>query len=217
MAINDIYTLPKKVTKIPQMKELLQTEQTELDLICSYIEELKKELNINSCTNLIDRYERIFNLNANSSDSLEERRTKIIAKLNARGMTTVESIEEIAELLTECKCTVTEDYGNYQFIVNIEFLPSEESKKLKYLLVQIDEVKPAHLNCVIHLVYNVYGTFKPFMNKELKMFTLKELREKEIKPDNYLDRNKEYKSVMYKNLHSMDFAELRREGAWYVE
>ncbi len=181
MAINDIYTLPKNVMEVPQVKEVLQAEQMEIDTICDYILNLLKELNVNSTTELISRHEQIFDLKNSANESIEERRAKIIAKLNSRGMTTTESIAEIARILTECECSVTEKYDEYAFIINVEYLPSEESEKLKYLLVQVGEVKPAHLSCTVHLVYNTYGDLTPYTYGELGAFTYKELREKRLK------------------------------------
>ncbi len=180
MAINDKYTLPKMVRKIPQMEDLLQAEQTVINLICDYIENLKKELNVNSSTELLSRHEKIFDLTSDVGESIEERRAKIIAKLNARGMTTVESIEEIAKILTECNCFVTENYEDYSFVINVKHLSSEETGKLKHLLVRVDEVKPAHLNCTIHLVYNTYGSLGRYTHGQLARFRHIELREKDL-------------------------------------
>ncbi len=180
MAINDKYTLPKEVREIPEMKDLLQAEQSVIDLICEYIENLKKELNINSSTNLISRHEKIFDLKGDGTESNDERRAKIIAKLNARGMTTVQSIEEISKILTECDCYVTENYDEYSFVINVKHLASEETGKLKHLLVRVDEVKPAHLNCTVHLVYNTHGSLGRFTYGQLERFTYKEVREKDL-------------------------------------
>ncbi len=212
MAVNDVYTLPKKVVAIPQMYDLLQTEQKEIDSIVNYIDETLKELNVNSSTKLINRHEKIFGLENSTNNTTAERRAKIIAKLNNRGITTVESIEEISKILTDRDCFVTESFSDYSFIINIKFLPSSELKKIDYLLVQVDEIKPAHLNCVIHLVYNQYKTFEPFMYKELSKFTHLELREKHINSDDYLRKHGEIKTVATR----LTYGELRRKGQWHT-
>ncbi len=197
------------------MSDLLQAEQREIDLISLYINELEKELNINTTTKLIKRYEDIFNLKNNGTDTLEECRIKIIAKLNGRGVTRVENIKEIAELLTECKCSVMENIKDYSFTVNIEFFPSNKIEKLEYLIAQIDVIKPAHLRCIIGFIYNKHKTFKSFKHKELSKFTHRELREKEIKVDDYFNRYVLYENTIYEDLSSKTYGELRRKGEWH--
>lgn len=197
------------------MSDLLQAEQLEIDLICKYIYELEKELNINSTTSFIKRYETIFDLKNDDTDTLQERRAKIIAKLNGRGVTRVDTIKEISELITACKCDVIENINDYSFTINIKFFPSNESEKLEYLISQIDIIKPAHLRCLIDYIYNVHKTFRPFKHKELSKFTHKQLREKEIQVDDYLNRHSVHKKVTHKDLISKTYSEFRRKGVWY--
>ncbi len=217
MAINDIYTLPKYINEIPQMKDLLQAEQKEIDLIVNYVLQLLNELNISTSTKLVGRYEKIFGLESSTINSITERRAKIIAKLNNRGITTVESIEEISKILTNCNCFVTENFGDYSFTINIEFFPSSEKEKLEYLLLQIDEIKPAHLNCYLNFVYNKYKTFEPFMCKELGKFRNSELRENVIDADEYFNRNNEYRLNTYLSLGTRINGVIRRKGEWFNE
>ena len=92
MPINDAFMLPKRVRTMEQMADLLQTEQTELTQTQRTIAALEQQLNISTSTFLLPRHERLFELPVNTTESLEARRAKVLAKLNTRGTTTVEAI-----------------------------------------------------------------------------------------------------------------------------
>ena len=85
MPINDAFMLPKRVRTMEQMADLLQTEQTELTQTQRTIAALEQQLNISTSTFLLPRHERLFELPVNTTESLEARRAKVLAKLNTRG------------------------------------------------------------------------------------------------------------------------------------
>ena len=100
MAINDAFMLPKQVRTMAQMADLLQAEQTELTQTQRTIAAIENQLIISTSTFLLHRHERLFELPVNTTESLEARRAKVLAKLNTRGTTTVEAIlDKVAELI----------------------------------------------------------------------------------------------------------------------
>ena len=100
MPINDAFMLPKRVRTMEQMADLLQTEQTELTQTQRTIAALEQQLNISTSTFLLPRHERLFELPVNTTESLEARRAKVLAKLNTRGTTTT-----AVHLRKPCRCT----------------------------------------------------------------------------------------------------------------
>lgn len=153
MAVNDIYTLPLKVRSMQEMADLLNAEQQEIALIGETIKKIEKELHIYSSTSLLGRYEKQFGLSTNPMEDLEERRRRIIAKLNARQMTTVESIQELVQIITGGTAEIIERYQKY-LIAIIIYLPVDDKNVFyKTLVKQIDEVKPAHLG--LSITYNI--------------------------------------------------------------
>ena len=81
MPINDAFMLPKRVRPMEQMADLLQAEQTELTQMQRTIAALEQQLNISTSTFLLPRHESLFELPVNTTESLEARRAKVLAKL----------------------------------------------------------------------------------------------------------------------------------------
>lgn len=115
MPINDAFMLPKRVRTMEQMADLLQTEQTELTQTQRTIAALEQQLNISTSTFLLPRHERLFELPVNTTESLEARRAKVLAKLNTRGTTTVEAIREMVSIVTGSEGAVVEHFSQYAF------------------------------------------------------------------------------------------------------
>ena len=146
MSVNDIYTLPPKVRTMAEMADLLQAEQLELDLLSYTLAVIAKELNINSSEHLISRYEEQFDLpHSLSNITLSERRAKVIAKLNTRGSTTIMALRELVKIVTGCTSEIVEHFSDYSFSVIVHLLYPDATKDLQELILQIEEVKPAHL------------------------------------------------------------------------
>lgn len=155
MPINDAFMLPKQVRTMAQMADLLQAEQTELTLTQRTIAAMENQLIISTSTFLLPRHERLFELPVNTAESLEARRAKVLAKLIARGTTTVEAIREIVRIVTGYEGAVEEHFSQYAFTVIVFPLFDSVFPDLPELIRQVDEIKPAHL------IFDVVGAFQP--------------------------------------------------------
>ena len=170
MAINDAFMLPKQVRTMAQMADLLQAEQTELTQTQRTIAAIENQLIISTSTFLLHRHERLFELPVNTTESLEARRAKGLAKLNTRGTTTVEAIREMVSIVTGCDGAVVEHFSQYAFTVIVYMLFEGVFPDLSELIRQIDEIKPAHLT------FDIVGAFRPIgiENKvEVSLYRLK--------------------------------------------
>lgn len=117
MAINDRFMLPKRVRTMEQMADLLAAEQAELDQTQRTIAALENQLTISTSTHLLPRHERLFALPVNTTESLEVRRARVLAKLNTRGTTTVRAIRDMVEIITGREGDVIEHFEDYAFSV----------------------------------------------------------------------------------------------------
>ena len=152
MAINDRFMLPKRVRTMEQMADLLAAEQAELDQTQRTIVALENQLTISTSTHLLPRHERLFALPVNTTESLEVRRARVLAKLNTRGTTTVRAIRDMVEIITGREGDVIEDYA---FSVLIKLLPADATADVQELIRQIEEIKPAHL------LFDIIAAFRP--------------------------------------------------------
>lgn len=145
MPINDNFMLPKWVRTMEPMADLLAAEQTELTQAQRIIAALENQGVISTSTLLLARHERIFGLPTNLSESLDARRTRLLAKLNTHGTTTVQAIKEMVKIVTGREGDVIEHFEGYSFSVIVHLLFPDETTALQELIQQIEEIKPAHL------------------------------------------------------------------------
>lgn len=144
MAVNDRFMLPKRVRTMEQMADLLAAEQAELDQTQRTIAALENQLTISTSTHLLPRHERLFALPVNTTESLEVRRARVLAKLNTRGTTTVQAIRDMVEIVTGQESSVIEYFDRYAFSVLIQ-MTEDAVINVEELARQIECIKPAHL------------------------------------------------------------------------
>lgn len=143
MAVNDEFMLPKRVRRMKPMDDLLQAEQIELTQTQRVIAALESQLTISISTFLLPRHERLFALPTDTSESLEDRRNKVLAKLNTRSPTTVRAVQELVKIMTGFEVKVAEYYSLYTF----ELIFQNIDRPIDYTALDdaLEVMKPAHL------------------------------------------------------------------------
>lgn len=145
MPLTDDFMLPRWVRTMEQMADLLQAEEAEINQAQRTINAMAAQLAVGTSTFLLPRHERIFGLSTNTAEGLEVRRARVLARLNARGVTTAQAIRELVQIITGREGEVTEHFADYAFSVTVRLLFPDATKDLGELIRQIDEIKPAHL------------------------------------------------------------------------
>lgn len=98
----------------------------------------------------LKEWERLVGITQTAGQSLEERRSAVIAKLCSTGTTNAEMIRSLAEALTGYGAKVTENFGEYSF--SLRFYGETDgfiNIDADLLMKTVEEVKPAHLRFVI--------------------------------------------------------------------
>ena len=119
MPLTDDFMLPRRVRTMEQMADLLQAEEAEIDQAQRTIDAMAAQLAVCTSTFLLPRHERIFGLPVNTGESLEVRRARVLARLNTRGVTTVQAIRELVQIITGREGEVTEHFASYAFSVTV--------------------------------------------------------------------------------------------------
>jgi uncharacterized protein YmfQ (DUF2313 family) len=81
LLLDDIEHLPKVVTDIDGIRDVLLAIEPELLLIRTDLSDLLKELYVKTTTAFITRWERDFGLSYDASLTLEQRRQRVLNKL----------------------------------------------------------------------------------------------------------------------------------------
>lgn len=143
MAVNDEFMLPKHVRRMKPMDDLLQAEQIELTQTQRVIAALESQLTIRSSTFLLPRHERLFGLPVDTLESLEERRNRVLARLNTRSPTTVQAVKNLVKIMTGFEAEVEEYYSIYTF--ELIFQNVDRVIDCAALDDVLELMKPAHL------------------------------------------------------------------------
>jgi len=155
MPLTDSFMLPRRVRTMEQMADLLAAEEAELAQAQRVIDAMFNQLAVGTSTLLLPRHERIFGLPVNTAESMEVRRARVLARLNTRGVTTVQAILEMVRIITGREGGVTEHFADHSFSVTVHMLFPDATTSLRELIRQLDEVKPAHL------LFDVIGAVQP--------------------------------------------------------
>lgn len=141
MILNDIEHLPKVVTDIDGIRDVLLAIEPELLLIRTDLSDLLKELYVKTTTAFITRWERDFGLSYDASLTLEQRRQRILNKLARKKVLNWENLRLLVKnnLAENTQFYIVNQASQYHFtilVVDADFTG---------LYQVIDDAKPAYL------------------------------------------------------------------------
>lgn len=139
--------LPYFYEECPKVNSIQEGLQSEADILYRKVDNTRNQLYVSSATWGLDLWEKFAGIKK-KANTIEERRSRVIAKLTAKGTTTLEVIKAIAKAYAE-DVKVIEYAREYKIL--LEFIETKEFDLPKeYRLSDIDdaiwEVKPAHLD-----------------------------------------------------------------------
>ena len=134
---------------------------------------------VNTASNLLSRHEQICGIDVIATDSDTIRRERIVAKYVGSGTTTKQMIEEVASAFANGEVEVIEDNANYKFTVKFVSQVGQPPG-LEGLKVQIEMIKPAHLQVIYEVVYRTYTELESLTHLQLAEYTHQQLREEAI-------------------------------------
>ena len=143
--------LPYFYEECPKVNSIQEGLQSEADILYRKVDNTRNQLYVSSATWGLDLWEKFAGIKK-KANTIEERRSRVIAKLTAKGTTTLEVIKAIAKAYAE-NIKVSEYPREYKIL--LEFIETKEFDLPKeYRLLDIDEaiweVKPAHLDHVFN-------------------------------------------------------------------
>lgn len=173
--MNLINMLPPVYEQNQTMKELQNILSKETNSLATKLNETIDQCFVETSTNLLSRYERIYGLEIDVSKSNEFRRERIKAKIRGQGTTTKEMIRDVASSYSNGEVEIVEDFNNYRFIVRFigeKGIPANMSD----LILTIEEIKPAHLEATYEFTYNTWNMISGLTWDEASTSTWESLR-----------------------------------------
>ncbi|MBQ9613107.1 MAG: DUF2313 domain-containing protein [Lachnospiraceae bacterium] len=120
-------------------------------------------------------WEKLLGLQAAEAETIEQRRSSIIAKLRTTQTCTPELLKAITEELTGVTCTIIEDNPHYSFV--IQFVGQYGVvKNVRAVKARVDEIKPAHLAYEILFRYVLWKELTGYTWNDISIYTWDGLR-----------------------------------------
>ena len=173
--------LPSILLKTYEFPLLCDTEQPEIDRLRDAADAVLDAQFISTAgETAIARYERIFGITPMDTDTLAERRFKVLAKINAQLPFSVRRLRQQLETLCGADGYKLElDGDRYTLTVKVALTAKRNQQAVEELLA---DIVPANMVCTTSLLYNQHADLTRFTHAQLALLTHFEIRE-EVLPD----------------------------------
>ena len=173
--------LPPILLKTYEFPLLCDTEQPEIDRLRDAADAVLDAQFISTAgETAIARYERIFGITPMDTDTLAERRFKVLAKINAQLPFSVRRLRQQLETLCGADGYKLElDGDRYTLTVKVALTAKRNQQAVEELLA---DIVPANMVCTTSLLYNQHADLTRFTHAQLALLTHFEIRE-EVLPD----------------------------------
>ena len=141
MLLDDIEHLPKVVTNVLGIKDVLLAIEPEIIQLREDISDLIKELYVKTTEDFITRWEKDFSLKYDASLTLEQRRQRILNKLARKRPLTWNNLRLLIKnnLAENVQFYLSNDSANYHFRIIVATNDYSEMEKA------VKQAKPAYL------------------------------------------------------------------------
>lgn len=173
--------LPPILLKTYEFPLLCDTEQPEIDRLRDAADAVLDAQFISTAgETAIARYEKIFGITPMDTDTLTERRFKVLAKINAQLPFSVRRLrQQLATLCGEDGYKLEVNGGKYTLSVKVALTAKRNQQAVEELLA---DIVPANMVCTTSLLYNQHADLTRFTHAQLALLTHFEIRE-EVLPN----------------------------------
>ncbi len=172
--------MPQYMAQLREMQELYRLLQGEFDTMYFIKDKYMNECFVLTCEDYgLERYEKILGIVPPLTDSVEDRRLRVLAALNGDTPYTFERVYEKLKLL----CGENNVYMEYaKDIYTLRVMVQLDAKsKYSSVIKMLREMIPCNISLICTLAYNRHSTLAPFTHKALSAYTHSGLVEEVIK------------------------------------
>lgn len=170
--------LPPILQQVIEFQKIMEAEQPEFDSAKSNVNSAMDDQFIIDATEYgVKRWEKMLNITPKSWETLEDRKSGILAKISSRTPYTFRMLEEQLKSMCEGDCDLILDATNYTLQIRVGL---SKRKVLENIQDLVKWIVPANLVVNVSLKYNRHIDLAAFTHAELADFTHQELREEEL-------------------------------------
>ena len=144
--MNLINKLPSFYEKCPKTNSIQNELSSEINTLYSKVQGTTDQLYVNSATWTLGEWEKFAGIKK-TDGTIEQRRSRVVAKLKAKGTTTLEVMKSLCKSYAD-DVRVTEIFNEYKILLELIVNKDEEIPKaynFSDMNEAIWEIKPAHL------------------------------------------------------------------------
>ena len=173
--------LPPILLKTYEFPLLCETEQLEIDRLHDAADAVLDAQFLSTAGEYaIQRYEKIFGVVPQDTDTLDERRFKVLTRINTQLPFSVRRLRQQLETLCGADGYKLELNGDrYTLTVKVALTAKRNQQAVEELLA---DIVPANMVCTTSLLYNQHAALTRFTHAQLALLTHFEIRE-EVLPD----------------------------------
>lgn len=173
--------LPPILLKTYEFPLLCETEQPEIDRLHDAADAVLDAQFLSTAGEYaIQRYEKIFGVVPQDTDTLDERRFKVLTRINTQLPFSVRRLrQQLATLCGENGYKLELNGDRYTLTVKVALTAKRNQQAVEELLA---DIVPANMVCTTSLLYNQHADLTRFTHAQLALFTHFEIRE-EVLPD----------------------------------
>ncbi len=172
--------LPYAVRDHDCFRSIMAGEQPEFELAWSATDELLDNQFIMTAGSLgLSRWEQIFGIVSKGTDTLEDRRFRILTRINEELPYTLPKLRAILEALCgEGNYSAEMEEGSYFLLVKITVAAKHNYEDVQALL---ERVTPQNIVFQVRQLYNTHADLSPFTHARLSAYTYHGVRTESIK------------------------------------
>ena len=173
--------LPEILLKTYEFPLLCDTEQPEIDRLHDAADAVLDAQFLSTAGEYaISRYEKIFGVVPQDTDTLDERRFKVLTRINTQLPFSVRRLrQQLATLCGADGYKLEVSGGKYTLSVTVALTAKRNQQAVEELLA---DIVPANMVCTTSLLYNQHADLTRFTHAQLALLTHFEIRE-EVLPD----------------------------------
>ena len=171
--------VPDVLKDVREIKALMHTETIEMNLLSAALALYLNNTFVDSADEYgIGRWESILHILPKLTDTLDERRFRVLSRINEQLPFTLRSLEQ--QLSTLCGpegYTVELFHEQYLLKVRVELTAKSKLEDVRALL---NRIVPANMVIDLDLLYNQHSDFDGLTLEELSVYTHQQLRDEVI-------------------------------------
>lgn len=169
-----MYDAPEIILKIPDIAQIYDYNEIQEEELEAAVEELNNDIMLDTMhIDIIERWEKILNINPLDDDTEEDRRFKVKAKVNEKLPYSLRVLKRKLDTLCQggYSMEISEDRTN----LNVKIALT--SKKMRSAIADmLEEMLPLNMLYSTQIMYNTWGMLENYTWGELESRTWEQLR-----------------------------------------